>query len=45
MNRKQRKAHVLVWPLLLALMAAVWAAAFVAKANTDAITAQPNAQK
>lgn len=35
MNRRQRQAHARLWPLLLALMAAVCVAALIAKAHID----------
>ncbi len=35
MNRRQRKAHALLWPLLLFAMAAICAGAVTAKARLD----------
>ncbi len=35
MNRRQRKAHALLWPLLLLVMAAICAGAITAKARLD----------
>lgn len=35
MNRRQRKAHARLWPLLLLAMAAIIAGALAAKARLD----------
>lgn len=36
MNRNQRQAHALLWPVLILVVAAVSAAALVAKSRTAA---------